>query len=163
MVTDHCGLCQDFLLVHACLCWNLQADEEAALVVETTSSCVSACGSAPPSSRQHRTSECLTVCKDGRTPDVFSLSQALDAVLDEPENISTIPLSRKSRTSAEFVAGGSFCEEVRCRMQKLQHEMQAREKTISSLNVQIHSQQQAHRHESMVWSCMARSCSALPI
>lgn len=60
-------------------------------------------------------------------------------------------LSTKTTSSqkGDLVAGLSFCEEVRRRVNNMQLELQAREHTIASLNVQLKSLQSSHRHASM--------------
>lgn len=118
------------------------------MVAEAGSNRISNCGSTAPSGRHQRAppgSDCLSIHHDCRTPD--TLAEALEAAMAERVVADAAPNPLQVNCKpAEHVAAGSFCEEVRTRMRKLQQEMQAREKTIASLNVQIQSLQHAHRH-----------------
>lgn len=133
----------------------MQADEEAALVVETRS--MSACGSAAPSS-MHPGAPCISAGLPGhplaQTRDDMSVSNALDSALTEAEMTPDLPTKAANTRPGELVPGVSFCEEVRRRVQKMQQELQAREQTVMSLNMQIKSLQFAHRHDLLLHTSM---------
>eukprot|EP00892_Ulva_mutabilis_P007178 jgi/Ulvmu1/4832/UM020_0118.1 len=141
---DHCGVKLNSILEYLDTV-SQQADEEAALVVGTGRSHMSACNS----SRRHRPpSEFLVTHPNMRTPDPVSLPRTLEAALAEHVEANLASKSSNGKCAqGENVATGSFCEEVRSRMQKLQQEMQGREKNIASLNVQIQALQSAHSEQ----------------
>lgn len=126
-----------------------QADEEAELAVNSRS--ISACGSTAPGSRHQRAVYGMNTCS-GHPPATSngdaSISHVLETALSEHDMDTDRPAMAPGSQPRDLVPGVSFCEEVRRRVKKMQQELQAREHTVASLNMQIKSLQHAHRHGS---------------